>query len=144
MKNYNFMKKVITLFAATALTVAVSVTSYAGSGSTTKTTSGGSSGKIGVKFTSTLYTTSYDFASAEQKVTNGSSIYINMSWTQLIAIDNNANKKTYTNLGNASRKNSYTFYKQLGSAGTYASIVSTQKAQSSAFGSVSATLNVKR
>ena len=137
-------RKIIGLFMSLTLILSMSVGVYAGSGSVTKTTAGGSSGKVSIKFVSTLYTTGSDYASASQSVTNGSSIYINMSWTQLVAITTNASKVTYKSLGSVSKKNSHTFYKQLGSAGKYSSIVSTQKAQSSAFGAVSATLNVKR
>ena len=137
------MKKSLKSFCAFILAIvlcmAVSLSSFAASGSKTKTTSGGVT-NISVQFTTNAYIAGNDYVSATQAIVTNNFYQTNMNWNNLIVYKKSGSTNTYSSLAYIANKNSYTFYKNVGSAGTSNTTTSTQSVSSYSFGSTSATI----
>lgn len=134
-------RALVTLVLAIVLCMSMSMNAFAAS--STARTSGGSSGSVRVQFSAEAYRTGNDYVSVSQEIITDENLLINMYWDNLSAIKSNGGNYSVSNLDSATSVKSCSFYEALpGSAGTYLTTTSTQRAYSSAFGSASVTLGL--
>ena len=131
------LKSFCAFILAIVLCMAVSLSSFAASGSQTKTTSGGVT-DISVQFTTNAYIAGNDYVSATQAIVTNNFYQTNMNWDKLIVYKKSGSTNIYNSLAYIANKNSYTFYKNAGSAGTSGVAISTQSVSSYSFGFASA------